>query len=164
MLEQLLHIESLVRTLSKTAPEEVLGEVRNVWRKRVRFFVEIDDLQRYIVMSLAHEGRLASKHLKHSAAQGPNVGKSFVLFVQNDLRGHPTGGSNVRAQVRVVESLGRSEIGQLGGALTADQNVGSFDVPVDHPVTVEVLQAEEDLLGVSDDNVLGKRTVGFEHG
>lgn len=66
-----------------------------MWRVLKGLLAKVYYFKRCLVVSLSHEGGLASQHLKNSTAKGPYICESLVLFVQYDLGRHPAGGPDI---------------------------------------------------------------------
>lgn len=99
------------------------------------------------------------------ATNAPDIRRRASSRELYNLRGHPVRCSDhLGLLVRPSQGARRdTKICELDGAVFCCEDVGAFDVPVDHTLVVEILQALEDLGHIYADEVFGKLAVGFAY-
>jgi hypothetical protein len=110
----------------------------------------------------------AGDHLDDGGTKRPNVGLWTGSLLPNGLRGHEVGSPFERRKPTNFEAalylLGGAEIAEFDNSRSVDENIPTLDIAVNDSVLVEVVQAEQDLLGVDARHPLGQRSEAANNG
>ena len=126
---------------------------------------------------VAVEGDLVGQALIEDDSQGVEVGPTIDALVANLFRRHVEGGAGdpSRPGDRHGGELRDPEIGDLGQAVSIEQDVGRLDVPMDEPFAMSGIESDRHLLDAghgprdgkrpaSSDQILERRTIHPLHG
>ena len=97
-----------------------------------------------------HIRRLALGHFHHHDAEGPDVDLDAVVLAADELGGHPVRGADDGVALLLLggELGGVAKVGELDGAVGAEEDVVRLDVAVD---AVEAVDVRERAERVADD-------------
>lgn len=143
MAEQLVDIRPHARFVLKAAVEEVFelrGDATGVPGWLVRLGNLCENLEDDVVF--VGPGRLFRDHLIHGAAERPNISKPVVAALLDDFRCHPIRGAAETLRIVLIllhDLLRTAEVSQLAPSIASQEDVCSFDVPVNNVVVVEIL-------------------------
>ncbi|KAI3486482.1 hypothetical protein L1887_49883 [Cichorium endivia] len=89
------------------------------------------------------EGRIAGEHLEEQHAERPPVDGSAVAAALDDL-GRQILGRATQRPGAVFELLGKAKVGNLGVAVSVDEQILGLEIAIHHTVLVQVLDGEHD--------------------
>lgn len=100
---------------------------------------------------------LSGAHLVHRTPKAPYVRLPAISLTTYHLRGHPVGGSphGMHFPAHFLAVLfGTPKVYQFHYPSGGDHYVGTFDIPVDYPVGVKVVEALDNLPCVMTNGLL----------
>eukprot|EP00906_Rhabdomonas_costata_P003377 RCo005163 len=165
--EELLAGQSLRGLPAQAAPKELLA----LWAQgvgKVQLLLPVCNRKHCSDRRGAQvqKGRPARAHFHNGCAQAPDVRRSAVTSLLDDLRSHPVSGAaeGVLVGVGEVEKLLRgAKVCELEDPLVRDQDVCPLQIPVDNLLLVQVPQPLHDLQGVLPDHRLRQGPKLLQH-
>jgi len=109
--------------------------------------------------------RFTLQELNDCAAQTPNIRRRRGTREFNNLGRHPVGRANDLCLLvwTCQRAGGDSKVCQLDLSIFGGQDIGAFDVAMDHTLVVEVVQSLQYLCHVNTDEVLRELAVRFTY-
>lgn len=141
MLLQLEDVGSFFVVFLQATPNEADCQVAQSRGIDEVLLVEVDDLHQSSIAVFCLEWRLSGEHFVDGTAERPDICVTVVLLALNDFRSHPAASPDKGVGlVLLLNNLGRADVSDLNHSVRFDQDVSSFNVPVDHVVEVQVLE------------------------
>ena len=141
MFQKLPNILPVIRTFFKTALDKIFGEKRYAFRKLKLLLFEVYYLNGGLILIFTYERRLTSQHFINCASYGPNIGKSFIAFIEYYLGCHPASRTCERLHTILMKFLCTSEIRKFNYPWIRNKNICPFYISMKNTIKMKILKS-----------------------